>query len=84
LSELLDYAVSVLGEWVECQPYEPARRRRKMLARKREEKVVIYLDICGGCYRRFSSIKRAESAAALRDHVENDPCPHYAEVTLLR
>jgi hypothetical protein len=61
----------------DAQPYLPGKRR-KVLSRKREAKVERHVEVCGGCYVRFVSPSRQESADALRRHIEQTPCMHYA------
>jgi hypothetical protein len=91
LSELLDYAGEVF-EWHEDWPearvstwhllpdLDAVRKRwRKRMHLSREKKPVIYLNICGGCFARFTSTNQAQSANALRVHIEETPCAHYAD-----
>jgi hypothetical protein len=39
------------------------------------------LNVCGGCFARFTGANPQASAEALLEHIEHDPCPHYAAVT---
>lgn len=89
MSELLDYAGEVFEwheDWPEARPstwnllpdLDALRKRwRKKLKLPREKKPVVSVEYCGGCFARFASTDRAASANALREHIENDPCPHY-------
>lgn len=51
---------------------------RKKLSLPREKPVELHTDICGGCFARFVSPSRQEAADALRAHIEQTPCMHYA------
>jgi hypothetical protein len=61
----------------DATPYLPGKRR-KILARKRDAKVERHVEYCGGCFVRFVSPSRLDAAEALRRHIEQDPCKHYA------
>jgi hypothetical protein len=62
----------------DAQPYLPGKRLVRFKGIKRKPKVERFVDICGGCFARFISPNREEAAAALRAHVEETPCMHYA------
>jgi hypothetical protein len=62
----------------DAQPYLPGKRIARIKGIKRKPKVERHVDICGGCYARFVSPSRQEAADALRAHVEQNPCEHYA------
>jgi hypothetical protein len=89
-SALLDYAGECFAwhpDWPEERPstwhllpdLDAIRSRwRKKMALPREAKPETHVNYCGGCFARFVSPTAQESADALRLHIEQTPCAHYA------
>jgi hypothetical protein len=90
MSALLDYAGECF-DWHEDWPEERAStwhllpdldalrsKWRKKLALPREAKVAVHINYCGGCFAKFVGTTAADSAHALREHIEQTPCMHYA------
>lgn len=90
MSALLDYAGEVFAwhsDWPEERPstwhllpdLDALRTRwRKKMHLPRVAKAVQHVNYCGGCFARFVSPTAQESADALRLHIEQTPCMHYA------
>jgi hypothetical protein len=90
MSALLDYADAHFAwhpDWPEERPsdwhllpdLDAIRAKwRKKLALPREKKPELHVNYCGGCFAKFVSPTAQESADALRAHIEETPCMHYA------